>query len=251
MSSAAPAALEFRDVSVSFRGVRALDRVTVEVPTGGVTAIIGPNGAGKTTLLNCVSGIYRHDGAILLHGSSIARLPAHRRPSRGLARTYQTPALIEDLPALDNVMLGGHPVARGWAAGQGGRMREPALRERAGSLLARLGAGAIATRLAGDLPHGDRRRVEVARALLARPRVLLLDEPAAGLDEDEARHLLAVAERECDTCVLIEHNVSLVMSVARHIVVLASGQLLAVGAPADISRDQRVIDAYLGDEVPA
>src|SRR6266704_284470 len=130
-SSASLHALELHDVAVSFRGVRALAGVTAAVPSGGVTAIIGPNGAGKTTLLNCVSGFYRHDGEITLGGQSLAGVSAHQRPSRGLARTYQTPALLDELPAIDNILLGAQVAVRGWFAGRGGRTPERELRGRA------------------------------------------------------------------------------------------------------------------------
>jgi branched-chain amino acid transport system ATP-binding protein len=239
-------ALDIRDVAVSFRGVQALDGVTAAIPPGGVTAVIGPNGAGKTTLLNCISGLYRHRGEILLGGRSMTGVPVHRRHGRDLGRTYQTPALLDDLPALDNVMVGAQAVLRGWAAGRGGGLREREVRGRAIALLERLGLSPTADRPVGDLPHGDRRRVEVARALLARPRVLLLDEPAAGLDDEEAADLLRVAGEAGSTCVLVEHNVRLVMSVARLIIVLAFGRVLAAGPPDVVSADARVADAYLG-----
>ncbi len=242
-------ALELRDVSVSFSGIRALDGVTAAVPAGGVTAIIGPNGAGKTTLLNCVSGLYRHSGDILLHGRSLGAMPTYRRHRGDQARTFQTPVLLDDLPAIDNVMLGGHALLRGWAAGGGGRLNNDVLHRRAHELLDALGLGSVWHRPVGELPHAHRRRVEIARALLARPRVLLLDEPAAGLDDDEAAHVVAIATQEADTCVLIEHNMRLVMAVARHVIVLAAGRVLVAGGPETVSADPRVVDAYLGPAI--
>ncbi|HLL67356.1 MAG TPA: ABC transporter ATP-binding protein [Micromonosporaceae bacterium] len=244
-------ALAMRDVSVSFLAVRALDGVTAVVPTGGITAVIGPNGAGKTTLLNCISGLYRHQGEIELHGRSLTGLPTHRRHGRDLARTFQTPALLDELPAIDNVMLGANAVLRGWTAGRGGKRREREAHDRAAALLERVGIAPASVRPVGDLPHGERRRIEVARALVTQPRVLLLDEPAAGLDDDEAADLLTVASEAGSTCVLVEHNMRLVMAVARHVVVLAAGRVLASGTPEEISRDPRVLEAYLGDGAAA
>ena len=241
--SAEVSSLQIRDVGVSFAGVRALDGVTLSAEAGRVTAVIGPNGAGKTTLLNCVSGLYRHDGDIVLGKASLSGLAPHRRARRGLARTFQTPALVDELPAVDNVMLGAAAMAR--------PEPERQLHERAVELLSRLGADAVLDLPAGSLSHGDRRRTEIARALLPRPALLLLDEPAAGLDHDEAMGLLTAVLEICGTCVLVEHDVELVMKLAGHVVVLDAGQVLTEGPPAQVARDQRVIDAYLGQEIPA
>jgi branched-chain amino acid transport system ATP-binding protein len=236
--SAQAAVLKISAVGVSFDGVRALDGVTLSANAGHVTAVIGPNGAGKTTLLNCVSGLYRHSGEIFLGGVSLNGLPPHRRARRGLARTFQTPALVDELPAIDNVMLGAAAMAR--------PERERRLRVRAEELLGTFGADAVRDRPAGALSHGDRRRVEIARAVLPAPKLLLLDEPAAGLDHDEALGLLTAVAEICATCVLVEHDVELVMKLAEHVVVLDAGRVLAVGTPAQVTRDQKVIDAYLG-----
>ncbi|HKS47478.1 MAG TPA: ATP-binding cassette domain-containing protein [Amycolatopsis sp.] len=240
--SAEASSLQIRDVGVSFDGVRALDGVTFSVDAGGVTAVIGPNGAGKTTLLNCVSGLYRHTGDVVLGGASLSGLAPHRRARRGLARTFQTPALVDELPVVDNVMLGAAAMAR--------PEPERRLRERALELIARLGADAVRDQPAGSLSHGDRRRAEIARALLPGPALLLLDEPAAGLDHDEAMGLLTAVLEICGTCVLVEHDVELVMKLARHVVVLDTGRVLAEGPPTLVVRDQKVIDAYLGQEIP-
>jgi branched-chain amino acid transport system ATP-binding protein len=239
-------ALAVRDVSVSFSGLRALDAVTFDVPTPGVTALIGPNGAGKTTLLNVVSGLYRCTGEVLLEGVALGVARPDARCRRGITRTFQTPSLLDDHSAVDNVMLGGHPTGRSRFAG---RAAEQDLRDSSMTLLDRFGIVHLASVRVGDLAHADRRRVETARALVGRPRVVLLDEPAAGLDEDEARDLLRLAAELSDTCILVEHNMSLVMSVARFVVVLAAGRVLATGTPAEVRDDPAVIEAYLGDEV--
>ena len=242
-------ALAVRDVSIAFRGVKALQNVSFDVPIGGVTALIGPNGAGKTTLLNCISGLYRSSGDVLVDGEPLGESEPHERCLRGLARTFQTPSLLEDYAAVDNVMLGAHRTARGLVGGRGGSLREPELRQMSLDLLDRLGIVHLAAVRVSDLAHADRRRIETARALVAAPSVLMLDEPAAGLDDDEAQELLRVAAEYSGTCVLVEHNMSLVMSVAKYVVVLATGRVLAAGTPDEVRNDPAVIDAYLGDEV--
>jgi branched-chain amino acid transport system ATP-binding protein len=245
----APTALTFDAVTVTFAGVRAVDGVTARVPPGGVTALIGPNGAGKTTLLNCISGINRHTGQIHLGRRPLQGLRPYRRCRAGVARTFQTPALLEEASVLDNVLLGAHTTVRGWAGGRGGRDSEGTLRARALQLLDSFGMVGLAARTVGGLPHADRRRVETARALISRPRLLLLDEPAAGLDDQEAHRLLDVAAANAGTCLLVEHNMQLVMSTARHVVVLAAGAVLASGTPDEVAADPAVIEAYLGDGV--
>jgi branched-chain amino acid transport system ATP-binding protein len=219
--------LHLNEVRVSFGGVRALDGVTVQVPAGGVTALIGPNGAGKTTLLNCLSGFCRYSGTIRLDGASLDQLPPYRRCRAGIGRTFQTPRLVDDLPAVDNVMLGAHSPARGRVRGRGGRTPEVEARKQALRLLSELGISPLADRPAGDLTHADRRRVETARALVTRPRLLLLDEPSAGLADGEALQLLWVAASLSATCLLVEHNMPVVMSAAAQVIVLDTGRVLA------------------------
>ncbi|MGI5460946.1 ABC transporter ATP-binding protein [Streptomyces sp. CA-249302] len=250
-------ALLVDELGVGFRGVQALQDVSFAIPAGGVSAVIGPNGAGKTTLFNCVSGVVRHTGRVALEGHDLSRLPADRRAALGVARTFQTPLLVPDLTALDNVLLGAHSRTRAGLTSSVLRLpsvvrAEKAVRARAAGLLERLGLGRADVRRADSLPHGDRRRVEVARALMAEPRLLLLDEPAAGLGADEASGLLsdveAFAAETGMTCVLVEHDVGLVMRVSRHVVVLDAGRLLVAGPPARVAADERVVAAYLGDD---
>ncbi|MFI7067228.1 ABC transporter ATP-binding protein [Kribbella sp. NPDC050124] len=249
--------LRVEALGVNFRGVQALQDVTFSIPADGVSAVIGPNGAGKTTLFNCISGVARHVGKVELDGRDLSRVRADRRAALGIARTFQTPLLISELPARDNVLLGAHARMRAGLLGSIMRLpavtsEETALRARASELLELFGLPPADRRPVDSLAHGDRRRVEVARALLAEPRLLLLDEPAAGLGAEEASELLAEVEALAatvgTTCVLVEHDVGLVMRVSRHVVVLDAGRLLVAGSPADVAADQRVIAAYLGDD---
>ena len=245
-----------RGVGLSFAGLRALDGLDFEIPAGGTSAVIGPNGAGKTTLFNCVSGLYRYEGDLVLDGESLGRLRPHQRARLGVARTFQTPALLDSESALQNVALGAVAHSRvgvlhSMLATPRRRGEERETLERAWALLDRLGISALAGRPVQGLPHGDRRRVEVARALMGDPRLLMLDEPAAGLGAEEAQDLLREVESHAGadtTVLLVEHDVALVMSVARRIVVLDSGRLLAVGTPDEVRADPRVVQAYLGAE---
>ncbi|MCR2800928.1 ATP-binding cassette domain-containing protein [Microbacterium sp. zg-Y818] len=253
-------ALTIRDVGIGFRGVRALDAVSFSIPRGGTSAVIGPNGAGKTTLFNCISGIYRHEGEIELAGRPMSGVPAQARAIAGIARTFQTPALLPDLNVFENVLLGAHGAMRAgmWSAalriGRASR-EERAVRLEAWDLMGPLALQPLALAPVSSLAHADRRRVEVARALLSRPSLLLLDEPAAGLSADEADELLEViADFGADThmtSLLVEHDVGLVMRVARFVAVLDAGRLLASGDPTTVSADPRVIAAYLGADAPS
>lgn len=251
-------ALRLDGVGVAFRGVRALADVSFDVPSGGMSAVIGPNGAGKTTLFNCISGIYRHEGDIALAGESIRALRSDRRARAGIARTFQTPTLIEAASVVDNVVLGALP----WTASRvfGTALATPRSRreaaeahEAAVETIAAVGLPSTAiSRPVAALAHADRRRVEIARALVSRPKLLMLDEPAAGLSAAEADELIALVlehgERTGMTALLVEHDVSLVMRVACWVAVLDAGKLLALGEPAAVRRDPAVIAAYLGAE---
>ena len=249
-----PPALVAHGVGLSFAGLRALDGLEFEIPAGGTSAVIGPNGAGKTTLFNCISGLYRYEGELTLHGRALGRLRPHQRAQLGIARTFQTPALLDSESALQTVALGAAAHSRvgvldSMLATPRRRREERETLERAFALLARLGIAPLAGRPVAGLAHGDRRRVEVARALLSSPSLLMLDEPAAGLGAEEARDLLQEVEAHAGsttTVLLVEHDVALVMSVARRVVVLDSGRLLAVGTPDEVRSDPRVVEAYLG-----
>jgi len=239
----------------AFGGVRAVDGVTFEVRAGEVHGLIGPNGAGKTTVINLVSGLLRPSGgAIRLGGRPIHGLAPHRIAMRGVARTFQNIRLFPDLSALANVLVGEHHVRR---ASLGARLlmlpaagaEERRARERARALLERIGLADRAEERARNLSYGEQRRVEIARALAAEPRVLLLDEPTAGMNPVEVQGVAALIRhvaREGRSVLLIEHNVKLVMDVCDRITVLDFGKVIAAGSPAEVAKDPAVVAAYLG-----
>ncbi|HTO12205.1 MAG TPA: branched-chain amino acid ABC transporter ATP-binding protein/permease [Candidatus Binatia bacterium] len=244
--------LQLTGVTKSFGGVRALDGVTLAVRAGTIHSLIGPNGAGKTTLVNLVSGFDRPDGGTIeLFGEPVGGRSAVRIARRGLARTFQTPQLFEELAVLDNVLVAATGPRLGWLAaalaGAGGDAA--ATRARADDALAAVGLGEWAATPAADLPFGHRRRLEIARALAAGARVLMLDEPAAGLAPAEIEALDALLSRLRAaglTVVLIEHHVELVMAISDRVTVLDEGRVIAEGAPAAVQRDPAVLAAYLG-----
>jgi ABC-type branched-subunit amino acid transport system ATPase component len=243
----------------AFGGVRAVDGVSFEVRPGEVHGLIGPNGAGKTTVINLVSGLLRATGGTIhLDGRPIHALPPHRVAARGVARTFQNIRLFPELSALANVLVGEHLVRRASllarllmlpAAGE----EERRARERASALLERIGLAGRADERARNLSYGEQRRVEIARALASEPRILLLDEPTAGMNPAEVQSVAALIRRvaaEGHSVLLIEHNVKLVMDVCDRITVLSFGKVIAAGRPAEVARDPAVVDAYLGSEAP-
>ncbi|MGH9036447.1 MAG: ABC transporter permease subunit [Acidimicrobiia bacterium] len=257
----APAALDVTGVSVRFGAVQALGDVSLRIEPGELVGIIGPNGAGKTTLFNVCSGFQAPvAGGVVLDGLDITRLGASARVDAGLGRTFQTPRLVASMSVFENLLVAAHPRLRhGLPAevlGFSYALRDEASeRERVRRLLEVLGLSDLAERAAGDLPSGLLKVLEVARALVEEPRVLLLDEPSAGLDPSETRWLgdlvRAVVGELGVSVALIEHDMSLVMGVSDFIYVLESGTLLASGRPEEIRRDPRVIAAYLGAEEAA
>jgi len=252
MNRSSPGALEIRDVTVRFGGVTALDAVSLTAAPRQVTGIIGPNGAGKTTLLNAVCGFVRPEaGQLAFDGVSLARVRPHRLAGLGIARTLQGLGLFGRLSVLENVMVGAdcHARAGFWTALAGlPDADERRLRDRAREALDRVGAADLAGRMPGELAYGLRKRVVFARALAARPRLLLLDEPASGLSELELAELgELIGAVAADACVVVvEHRIDLMMSACDTIVVLDFGKVIATGAPARVLTDPAVTTAYLG-----
>jgi branched-chain amino acid transport system ATP-binding protein len=254
------AALAIRDLGVTFGGVRAVADVSFTVAPGSLTALIGPNGAGKTTLFNLVTGVVRPlAGTVALFGAPILGLRAEAIAARGLLRTFQTARVFPGMTARENLLVGAHRGLRSGALAQ--MLRLPAARReeraegaRAEALLDLLGLLPCRDVPATELPMGAQKLLEVGRALMGRPRVLLLDEPAAGLNDTETAELAALLRGIRDagvTVLIVEHNMALVMESADHVVVLDAGRLIAEGTPAAVRADPAVIEAYLGAPEPA
>ncbi len=255
------ALLEVRDLSKRFGGVVAVDRVSFDVSEGEMVGLIGPNGAGKTTLFNLISRLLEPDsGSIRFNGLDLLRLPAHRVLGVGIARTFQNVELFKSMTVLENVMVAEHQrlrvgVLEGVVRPPWVGRREREARERALELLRFLGLEGLAHMPAGALPFGVQKRIELARALAAGPRLLLLDEPASGLSHEELSALAETVQRirgEMQvTVLLVEHHMGLVMSISDRVVVLNFGAKIAEGTPSEISRNPQVIEAYLGEESDA
>jgi len=238
------ALLEVRGVTVRFGGHVALDAVDVTAEVGMVTGLIGPNGAGKTTLFNVITGLQPPvAGRVLLDGKDLGRLPPYKRARRGLARTFQRLELFTHLSVRENVLVAADLRAKYGRDGEDPRTDVDAIIER-------VGLGGLAEQRVDELPTGQARLVEIARALATRPRVLLLDEPASGLDDGETEHLSRLLRELAGrgiAVLLVEHDVPLVMSVCDLIHVLDFGSIIAVGDPASIRTNQAVLSAYLGE----
>ncbi|HEY7486679.1 MAG TPA: ABC transporter ATP-binding protein [Streptosporangiaceae bacterium] len=243
------AVLRARGISVSFGGVRALSDVDIEVTPGTLVGLIGPNGAGKTTFIDAISGFVRCRGTVVLDGRDLSSAPPHARARRGLARTWQSVELFDDLTVRENLAVATahrQPMWSGLKEAMGGSAGTTPELDEAMELL---GLTAEADLLATELPQGKRKLVGVARALAARPRLLCLDEPAAGLDVAESadlgRHLRAVVDAGTAT-LLVDHDMGLVLSVCDHVVVLNFGKVIAQGPPDAVRNDPEVVTAYLG-----
>lgn len=250
--------LEIRGVSLRFSGLQALDDVSFSVRPGELLAVLGPNGAGKSSLFNCINGVYRaQDGTVVLDGVDISGWSQHRRARAGLARTFQNLALFDEMSVLDNLMAArNHLMKQGSLAGMlwVGRARREHLahRERVEEIIDFLDLAPMRHARVASLAYGWRKRVELGRALCMEPRVVLLDEPVAGMNQEEteamARYLLDLRDEWGLTQVLVEHNLGVVMDIANRVVVLDFGRVIADGRPEEVEKLPAVIAAYLGEK---
>src|SRR5271156_4241965 len=245
---ASPALLAVDGVTIRFGGVLALDDVSFDVARGQICGLIGPNGAGKTSLFNCISRLYDpHSGSIRFDGRPLDRVPRHEIAALGIARTFQNLALFGTMTVRQNVMVGMHANA---LSAPIARREEKRIAERASALVEEFGLSGVADRPVDELPFGAKKRVELARALAGEPKLLLLDEPAAGLNHEEVDALGAeirsIRDRRGVSVLLVEHHMNLVMRVSDQVVALDFGRLIADGSPAEVRAHPEVIRAYLG-----
>ncbi len=253
--------LQVEDLHLGFGGIKALQGVSLRARPGEITAIIGPNGAGKTSLFNAISGFYRpQQGRIRFDGQDITGHRPARRAAMGLARTFQNVALFRGMSVLDNIKLGGHtrlranPLNALWYLGAAQREEMALRREIEREVIDFLEIDHVRHQSVASLPYGLQKRVELARALAMQPRVLMLDEPVAGMNreetEDMARFILDIQEERGITVLLIEHDMGLVMDISNHVVVLNFGQVIGQGTPTEVRHQPEVVRAYLGGAAP-
>ena len=249
------ALLEVRDVTVKFGGIIALDELSFDIERGQICGLIGPNGAGKTTMFNVVSRIYQPTfGRVTFDGHDLLALPAHRIATVGIARTFQNLALFPSMNLLENVMVGAHSQGKvGFARSilrLGADRENRRMRDEAGDLLHQLDLGHLAHKPAAGLPFGTLKRLEIARALAARPRFLLMDEPASGLTHGEVDELgqtiVKIRDQFGLTVLLVEHHIKMVMGISDQVVAMEFGRKIAAGTPAEVQANDEVIRAYLG-----
>ena len=253
-----PPALTLENVSRHFGGVRAVQNLSLEVEEGALFSIIGPNGAGKTTVINLISGVYRPTtGRIFFSGRDISNVQTTQIAKMGIARTFQNIALFKGMTVLDNLIMGRYAHFRNkmWSSifffGPGEK-EEIRHREAVEEIIEFLGIANLRRRIVGTLPYGQQKRVELGRALAVEPRLLLLDEPMAGMNmeekEDMVRSILDINELRGITCVFIEHDMSVVMDISHRVAVLDFGEKIAEGTPAEVNANPHVIKAYIGEE---